>query len=119
MAQAELRSITRRALVGALVAAGVAVPGTATAFDVEAWQFEQWEAEVDRLHAQAELIDDTDITNLMFDRAHNLDVRIRDTPATCRRAMAVKARWLVRYADDYDAQLSNIARHLLAFTADA
>ncbi len=52
----------------------------------------------------------------MFDRAHALDARIRDTPAAGRRAMAVKARWLVRYADDFDTQLSDFARHLLAFT---
>lgn len=117
MAQAEPRSTTRRALMGALVAAGMVTPAiTASAFDAEAWQFEQWEAEIDRLHAQAELINDTDVTDTMFDRAHALDARIRDTPATGRRAMAVKARWLVRYADDFDSQLSDFARHLLAFT---
>lgn len=121
MAQAEPRSTTRRALVGALVAAGMATPAVAASpHDAEAWQFEQWEAEIDRLHAQAELINDTGITDTMFDRAHALDARIRDTPAAGRRAMAVKARWLVRYADDFDGQLSDFARHLLAFTtADA
>lgn len=83
--------------------------------DVEGHRFERWEAEIDRLHAQAELIDDTDLTNPMFDRAHRLDGLIRDTPARSHRAIAVKARWLIRYADDFDGQLSGFARHMAQF----
>jgi hypothetical protein len=104
--------------VGALVAAGATTPViAASAFDAEAWQFEHWEAEVHRLYAQAELIDDTDITDTLFDRARILDEQIRAVPARDRRAVAVKARGLVRYADDYDGQLSEVARHILAFVA--
>jgi hypothetical protein len=104
--------------VGALVTAGAATPvivAAASAFDAEAWQFERWEAEIERLYAQAELIDDTDITDTMFDRARLLDEQIRAVPARDRRAVAVKARSLVRYADDFDTQLSAVARHLAAF----
>lgn len=115
MAQAEPRSITRRALMGSLVVASALTHVDMTHALDEGQQFEIWEAEVSRLHAQADQIDDTDITDSMFARAHELDELIRDTPATGRKAMAIKARCLVRYADDFDTQLSDVARHLLAF----
>lgn len=46
--------------------------------------------------AGALVVESSIFSTTMFDRAHALDARIRDTPATGRRAMAVKARWLVR-----------------------
>lgn len=114
--QASYQTSTRRSVLGGAFLLP-AMPFLSMSLDMEGQRFEGWEAEIDRLHAQAELIDDTDLTNPLFDRAHRLDGLIRDTPARSRRAIAVKTRWLIRYADDFDGQLSGFARHVAQFVA--
>lgn len=119
MAQAELRSITKRALMGAFLVAGIAAPATAatSVFDAADRQFLHWEAEINRLEAEAELIDDTDVTDEIFDRVGDLERLIFETSRSSRAAVEVKLRTLLRYFGNYDNRPVAPVRDVMAYVA--
>ncbi|OWR21727.1 Uncharacterised protein [Brevundimonas diminuta] len=120
MAQAEPRSITRRALVGAFVAVGITAPIIAVASEPDGAdnQFLHWEAEINRLEAEAQLIDDTDITDRIFDHVGDLEHLILETSSSSRTAAEVKLRALLRYFGTYDARCVAPIRDVMTYVAN-
>lgn len=117
MAQAKPRSTTRRALMWAFVVAGIAAPALAatSVLDAADRQFLHWEAEINRLEAEAELIDDTDVTDEIFDRVGDLEHLIFETSRSSRTAVEVKLRTLLRYFGNYDARPVAPIRDVIAY----
>lgn len=124
MAQAEPRSITRRALMGAIVAAAVAGPGLATpASSVDA-EFRYWWEEMDALERAIEAApqitdEDQNAIDVMVDRAGSLQDLILQTPGQSRIAVEAKLRTLIRYFGNTDAVVVAPAKDILAFVLAA
>lgn len=123
MAQAEPRSTTRRALMGTLVAAGIAAPAaTAVAAQADPSDvlFQNWWSEMDALEHEIEIApqetdEDQDAIDRMADRAGDLQDLILRTPSSTRIAVELKLRTLIGYFGNYDAPVVAPARDVLAF----
>ena len=123
MAQAEPRSTTRRAIVGAFVAAGVAAPAS-TAIAVQTSpsdaEFQTWWSEMDALEHQIEVAPqetdaDQNAIDRMADRAGDLQDLILQTPSSTRIAVELKLRTLIGYFGNYDAPVVAPAKDILTF----
>ncbi len=126
MAQAEPRSTTRRALMGAIVAAGIATPAissTKSAPSPTDRHFQSWWAEMDALETQIEAApqetdDDQAAIDDMASRAGDLQDMILQTPSASRIAVELKLKTLIRYFGNYDASAVAPARDILTFVTE-
>lgn len=120
MAQAELRSTTRRALMGAVVAAAVVGPALAVAVSPLDANFRRWWDEMDALERAIEdapqiTDEDQDAIDDMVNRAGDLQDLILQTPGLSRVAVEAKLRTLIRYFGNTDAVVVAPAKDILAF----
>lgn len=123
MAQAEPRSTTRRAIMGALVAAGIATPAIASNAALVSptdQTFLAWWTEMDDLETRIEAApQDTDVDqtaiDVMADRAGDLQDLILQTPSSSRTAVELKLRTMIRYFGNYDAMVVAPAKDVLVY----
>lgn len=123
MAQADPRSTTRRAVMGVLVAAGIATPTIATALPTTSSNdltFQGWWLEMDDLETRIEAApqrtdDDQALIDDMAARAGDLQDLILQTPSSSRIAVEIKVKTLIRYFGNYDAVIVRPATDILIF----
>ena len=120
MAQAEPRSTTRRALMGAIVAAAFVGPALAVSASPLDADFRIWWEEMDALEqaiedAPLDTDEDQDVIDQMVDRAGVLQDMILYTPGRSRVAVEAKLRTLIRYFGNTDAVVVAPAKEILAF----
>lgn len=124
MAQAEPRSTTRRAMMGALVAAAFVGPALAGSVSPPDADFRRWWEEMDALEQAIEdapqiTDEDQDVIDEMVDRAGVLQDMILQTAGHSRVAVEAKLRTLIRYFGNTDAVVVGPAKDILAFVLAA